>query len=176
MTPHVKSSHSIPGADRLHYVHADDVRIVLSRLPFELWQGLRTVHFNDRSRGARVFGYVNNGRREIALCALPPRLASPAAFTAHDSPLFRPASCYRLNVDLRCKIEHSSTWNADGQLCGKAAVAECANCWSPICQDCLDACCGENFCEYCADYHRTHYCVRKPIQAERRVANREQSA
>ena len=75
MPPHVKFSQSIPGADRLHYVTAEDVRIVLSRLPPELWKGLRTVHFNDRSRGARVFGYVNRGRREIALCALPPRLS-----------------------------------------------------------------------------------------------------
>jgi len=75
MSQHVKFSQSIPGADRLHYVNAEDVRIVLSRLPLELWQRLRTVHFNDRSRGARVLGYVNRGRREIALCALPPRMS-----------------------------------------------------------------------------------------------------
>jgi hypothetical protein len=75
MSQHVKFSQSIPGADRLHYVDAEDVRIVLSRLPLELWQRLRAVHFNDRSHGARVFGYVNRGRREIALCALPPRLS-----------------------------------------------------------------------------------------------------
>jgi hypothetical protein len=75
MSQHVKFSQSIPGADRLHYVNAEDIRIVLSRLPLELWQRLRTVHFNDRSRGARVLGYVNRGRREIALCALPPRMS-----------------------------------------------------------------------------------------------------
>jgi hypothetical protein len=75
MSQHVKFSQSIPGADRLHYVNAEDVRIVLSRLPLELWQRLRTVHFHDRSRGARVFGYVNRGSREIALCALPPRMS-----------------------------------------------------------------------------------------------------
>jgi hypothetical protein len=75
MLPQVKFSLSIPGADRIHYVSEEDVRIVLSRLPVELWTRLRRVHFNDRSRGARVLGYVNRGRREIALCALPPRVS-----------------------------------------------------------------------------------------------------
>jgi len=75
MPPQVKFSLSIPGADRIHYVNEEDVRIVLSRLPVELWTRLRSVHFNDRSRGARVLGYVNRGRRDIALCALPPRLS-----------------------------------------------------------------------------------------------------
>jgi hypothetical protein len=71
----VKFSTSSPGADRIHYVNEDDIRVVLSRLPDELWDRLRTVHFNDRSRGARVLGYVNRGRRDIALCALPPRMS-----------------------------------------------------------------------------------------------------
>jgi hypothetical protein len=86
MSPHVKFSQSIPGADRLHYVNAEDVRIVLSRLPLELWQRLRMVHFNDRSRGARVFGYVNHGRREIALCALPPRMSLRRALVKGQTP------------------------------------------------------------------------------------------
>jgi hypothetical protein len=71
----VKFSTSPPGADRIHYVDEEDIRVVLSRLPEELWRRLRTVHFNDRSRGARVLGYVNQGRRDIALCALPPRMS-----------------------------------------------------------------------------------------------------
>ena len=75
MRPLVKFSISIPGADRLHYVNEDGVRTVLSRLPVELWCRVHAVHFNDRSRGARVLGYVNRGRREIALCALPPRVS-----------------------------------------------------------------------------------------------------
>lgn len=75
MAPRVKFYQSLPGADRLHYVNAEDVRFVLSRLPLELWKGLRRVHFNDRGHGARVFGYFNCRRREIALCALPPRLS-----------------------------------------------------------------------------------------------------
>src|SRR5262249_29248872 len=53
----------------------EDVRILLDRLPTEVWGRLRAVHFNDRSRGARCLGYVNRGRREIALCALPPRMS-----------------------------------------------------------------------------------------------------
>jgi hypothetical protein len=75
MPPQVKFSLSIPGADRIHYVSEEDVRIVLSRLPVELWSCVRTIHFNDQSRGARVLGYVNRGRRDIALCALPPRVS-----------------------------------------------------------------------------------------------------
>lgn len=65
----IQFSVSIPGADRIHYVNADDVRVVLGRLPLEFWARLRAVHFNDRARGARVLAYVNQGHREIApLC------------------------------------------------------------------------------------------------------------
>lgn len=71
----IKFSRSIPGADRIHYVNEDDVRVVLGRLPFELWHRLRVVHFNDGSCGANILGYVNNGLRDIALCALPPRIS-----------------------------------------------------------------------------------------------------
>jgi hypothetical protein len=71
----VKFSVSAPGCDRLHYVTEEDVRVVLSRLPPELWRSLRAVHFNDQSRGARTFGYVTRAHREIALCALPPRMS-----------------------------------------------------------------------------------------------------
>jgi hypothetical protein len=59
---------------------------VLERLPVELWERLRAVHFNDRSRGGRVFGYVNNGLREIALCALPPRMGLTRALRMGQSP------------------------------------------------------------------------------------------
>jgi hypothetical protein len=71
----IRFSMARPGADRIYYVNEDDVRVVLSRLPFELWHRLRAVHFNDRARGSRVAGYVTNGHREIALCALPPRMS-----------------------------------------------------------------------------------------------------
>jgi hypothetical protein len=75
MVPEVKFSVVAPGADRVHHVTEQDVRVVLGRLPADLGCRLRAVHFNDRSRGARVLGYVNRGRREIALCALPPRMS-----------------------------------------------------------------------------------------------------
>jgi len=55
------------------------VRVVLSRLPEDVQQRLRAVHFNDKARGARLLGYVNRGRREIALCALPFRMSLKAA-------------------------------------------------------------------------------------------------
>jgi hypothetical protein len=71
----IRFSMARPSADRIHYVNADDVRVVLSRLPFELWHRLRAVHFNDRARGSRVAGYVTHGHREVALCALPPRMS-----------------------------------------------------------------------------------------------------
>jgi hypothetical protein len=75
MARDVKFSVSRPKADRVYHVNEDDVRVVLSRLPLDVCQRLRAVHFNDRSWGARTLGYVNRGRREIGLCALPPRMS-----------------------------------------------------------------------------------------------------
>jgi hypothetical protein len=70
----------------VHYIGEEDVRIVLARLPVELWDRLRTVHFNDQSRGARTLGYVNRGRRDIALCALPPRMSLIQALQKGQTP------------------------------------------------------------------------------------------
>jgi hypothetical protein len=64
-----------PGCDRRHYITEEDVLVILSRLPAETWQRLHTVHFTDRSRGAHILGYVHRGRREISICALPPRIS-----------------------------------------------------------------------------------------------------
>jgi hypothetical protein len=64
-----------PGGDRIHHVTEQDVRVVLSRLPRQLWSRLCAVHFNDCSRGNRTLGYVTRGHREVALCALPPRMS-----------------------------------------------------------------------------------------------------
>lgn len=86
MPSQVKFSLSIPGCDRLHHVCEEDVRIVLSRLPVELWSRLSAVHFNDQSRGARVLGYVNRGRREIALCALPPCVSLTRSLVKGQTP------------------------------------------------------------------------------------------
>jgi hypothetical protein len=71
----IKFSTTIPGGDRRHYLTEEDVVVVLSRLPEETWQRLRAVHFNDCAMGNRILGYVNMGRRDIAICALPPRLS-----------------------------------------------------------------------------------------------------
>jgi len=67
----IKFSSSGTDGKRKHYLRDIDVEIILSRLPKELWSGLRAVHFNDRSFGARTLGYVTAGRKEIAICALP---------------------------------------------------------------------------------------------------------
>ena len=89
--PRICFSSSPAGCDRRHWLTEDDIRVVLSRLPADAYERLRAVHFNDRSRGARTLGYVNRGRREIAICALPPRVSltrflvrgqSPGAFGA----------------------------------------------------------------------------------------------
>ena len=74
-------------SDRIHHVVEADVRILLSRLPSEVCNRLRAVHFNDRSHGARRLGYVSNrGRREIALCALPPRMSLTRFLVRGQSP------------------------------------------------------------------------------------------
>jgi hypothetical protein len=86
MPSKIRFSVSDPGADRVHHVNEEDVRTVLSRLPVDLWSRLRAVHFNDRSCGARVLGYVNRGRREIALCALPPRMGLTRALVKGQAP------------------------------------------------------------------------------------------
>ena len=71
----IKFSYSQTCAGRKHFINEDDVRIVLSRLPGELCERLRAVHFNDRAYGRRRLGYVNMGHREIAICALPSRVS-----------------------------------------------------------------------------------------------------
>lgn len=88
MSREVRFSVSPASADRIYHVTEDDIRVVLSRLPHEAWRRLRAVHFNDRSRGARTLGYVNRGRREIALCALPPRMSLARFLAKGESPRY----------------------------------------------------------------------------------------
>jgi hypothetical protein len=71
----IKFSYTKPGERRKHYLGERDVEVLLGRLPSVLWSRLRAVHFNDLARGNRVLGYVNRGRREIAICALPPNVS-----------------------------------------------------------------------------------------------------
>ena len=68
---------------------------------------------------------------------------------------------------MHCQIEYVTSGSNNGTLCGKPAVAECADCGAAICADCQLECCGDSFCEPCYDYHVTHFCVRKPVHNER---------
>ena len=83
----MKFSVSTPWCDRIHYVNEQDVRVLLGRLPHTLWSRLRAVHFNDRARGNRRLGYVTTrGRREITLCALPPRIGLTRFLVKRQTP------------------------------------------------------------------------------------------
>ncbi len=86
MPREIQFSSSPPGADRVYHVSDDDIRVVIARLPAEALGRLRRVHFNDMSRGGRVLGYVNKGRREIAMCALPPRMSLARFLMKGQSP------------------------------------------------------------------------------------------
>lgn len=83
MASPIKFTVTTPGADRIHYVNEEDVRIILGRLPAELWNRLRAVRFNDHARGPSRLGYVNRGSSEIAICALPPRISLARALRGH---------------------------------------------------------------------------------------------
>jgi len=85
MSGRTKYSFTRPRERRKHYLNERDVEVLLDRLPAELWSRLRAVHFNDQSFGARCLGYVNRGRREIAICALPPNV-SLTRFLVRQSP------------------------------------------------------------------------------------------
>jgi Tfp pilus assembly protein PilF len=81
----LKFSAHPPGGDRRHSVTEADVRVVLERLPEAVWDRLAAVHFNDRGDDRRL-GYVRQGRREIGLCALPPRVSLASALRESQSP------------------------------------------------------------------------------------------
>ena len=74
----VKYTYSRVRCDRKHVLDEEDIETVLHRLPSNLWKRLKAVHFNDAWRCRRL-GYVTRGRREISLCALPPRKSLGAA-------------------------------------------------------------------------------------------------
>src|SRR5438034_8206957 len=82
----IRFSTSIAYCDRRHWLTEGDIRVLLDRLPVETYQRLRAVHFNDQSRGVRVLGYVNRGRREIAICALAPRVSLSRFLVRGQSP------------------------------------------------------------------------------------------
>lgn len=82
----IKFTTSKPKADRVHWITEKEIRVVLGRLPPETWSRLKAVHFNDMSQGVRRLGYVTTGRREIALCALPPRVSLTRYLDRGQSP------------------------------------------------------------------------------------------
>ncbi len=57
--------------DRIHDLTEEDVRTLLRRLPPRIWGRLHAVHFNHRHGHGRDLGYVDPGKHEIAVCALP---------------------------------------------------------------------------------------------------------
>jgi len=85
----IKFTYKTPDSDRRHYIDEHDVRVLLDRLPQETWERLKVVHFNDNSRGGRTYGYVTiRGRREISICALPPRFSLKWARAAGEPERF----------------------------------------------------------------------------------------
>ena len=71
----IKFTSSHVGADRKHYLTESDVMTVLARLPKEVWNRLREVHFNDESWGVRILASAKPREHRICICALPPRVS-----------------------------------------------------------------------------------------------------
>ena len=88
----IKFTYEKPRGDFIHYVNKEDVLVVLSRLPHEVWNMLKTVHFKAQSRysfGHKVNIPTNTTRREITLFAFPPRLSlSQLAISQKNSPRY----------------------------------------------------------------------------------------
>jgi len=61
-----------PRDNRIHHLSPDDLRVLLSRLPPEVYTRLQSVHLLDTGPRIRELGCVQPGHREIALVALPP--------------------------------------------------------------------------------------------------------
>ena len=85
MARHIRYSFTRPGEKRKHYLSPEDIGVLLGRLPENTYERLLAVHFNDRGCGKRRLGYVNRGRREIALCALPPRVSLSSCFVRRSN-------------------------------------------------------------------------------------------
>src|SRR5438477_2697413 len=69
--------------------------------------------------------------------------------------------------DFNCNRCRSRTSGSDvGTLCGKPAVAKCADCGTAICSDCCEEYCGDSFCGQCYEYHVANSCVSKAVHNE----------
>jgi hypothetical protein len=82
----------------------------------------------------------------------------------------------RKRINSSCEIEYAASWSDQGLPCGKPAVAECADCGKAICEECQMECCGNSYCVACYEYHDAHSCLRKPVQGERRIHERTETA
>jgi tetratricopeptide (TPR) repeat protein len=83
----IKFTYHTPNGDRRHFVDEEDVKVLLSRLPQEIWKRLKVVHFNDQGWGRKRAGYTTRrGRKEIALCAFPPRISLSSYLRRSQNP------------------------------------------------------------------------------------------
>ena len=74
-----------------------------------------------------------------------------------------------------CQI-HFDQGSGNAMLCGKPAVADCADCGISLCFDCRTECCGESFCDYCYEYHANYSCPRKTAVKHRIAISNENAA
>ena len=62
MVVRIKYSYVTPGERRKHYLCQTDIEVLLGRLPEDVYERLRAVHFNDRAWGNRRLYNPQRGR------------------------------------------------------------------------------------------------------------------
>ena len=71
----IKYSYTKPGERRKHYLEGARRRGVARTASFRALVSAPSRPFQRQGGGNRRLGYVNRGRREIAICALPPNVS-----------------------------------------------------------------------------------------------------
>lgn len=74
------------GGDRRFFVLEEDVRVLYARLPRGEIRHLARVRFDDLGWTTYQAGYASPGGREVALCALPPRVSLTRFLGPKQSP------------------------------------------------------------------------------------------
>lgn len=82
----IKYKYDKTHGDKRYFINEDDINVLLSRLPEEVYHRLETVYFKDRSWGNKHLGYVTNGSREIVICAIAPRISFTAFLRKTQKP------------------------------------------------------------------------------------------
>jgi hypothetical protein len=82
----IKHSYAKIKSDRVYHIDFNDILVLLERLPENAYKRLKAVHFNDQSQGAKRLGYLNYSRKEITMCALPPRISLTRFLKEGESP------------------------------------------------------------------------------------------